>query len=116
MAKARLFVKSKRTTMITGHVSMETMGSVHWNTDYAEGSTLSSLSPQDAHAKQIVTRSGIEFDLVDVSKSVRARLTGKLSGIKQTPTLLVETSPSRRYVGLQEISRYLAERQNRPQD
>ena len=109
MVQARLFIKSKRTTMVTGNVSVESMGAVHWTTDYAEGSTISNLSQEDAMAKNMLRQSGLQFDLVDLSKGVRAKFKGTMSDIKQTPTLLVETSPTRRYVGFKEISRYLTE-------
>jgi hypothetical protein len=115
MARAKLFVRSKRTTMITGRVSVESMGAAHWTTDYAEGSTLSNLSHQDSLAKNMLRKSGFQFELVDLSKGIRTRLKGALSGIKQTPTLLVETSPSKRYVGVEEISQYLTEQQSQAQ-
>jgi hypothetical protein len=56
----------------------------------------------------------LQYDLIDLSKGVRARLKGTLRGIKETPTLLVENSPPRRYVGFKEISQYLRDLQSKP--
>jgi glutaredoxin len=114
MALAKLFVKSRKTTMVTGNVSMESMGSAYWVTDYAEGSTLSNLPEQDSFARNMLRRSGFQFELIDLSRGMRAKFSGRLNGIKQTPTLLVGTSPSKRYEGVKEISQFLTEWQSRP--
>lgn len=115
MIQAKLFIKSKRTTIVTGKVSVESIGAAHWSTDYTEGSNLSNLSQQDALAKNVLRKSGEQFELIDLSKGVRVKLKRTLSGNKQTPTLLVETSPSKRYVGVKEISQYSIERQSQAQ-
>ena len=113
MARARLFVKSKSVTVITGHVNMETMGAVYWNTEYAEGSTLQRFSNEDIRARDILRRSGIEFDLVDLSKGVKTSLVARIHGVKETPTLEIRESALKRCVGLKAISDYVNE--SRPQ-
>lgn len=107
MARPRLFVKSKTVNAITGHVNMETMGAVYWNTTYAEGSTLYRDSDEDFRAKDILKRSGIEFDLVDLSRGIKTNLFARIRGVKETPTLEVGESSGKRYVGLKAISDYV---------
>ena len=105
----RLFVRSNRTSVTTGHVSMETMGAAHTSVDYAEGTYISSLPPQDSLAKDGLRKSGIRFETVDLSSGVRSKLTARLRGVKETPTLLDEDSKMRRYVGVAAISQYIKE-------
>ena len=113
MTRTRLFVKSKKTTRITGYVSVESIGAAHTATDYAEGSEVLSFSPDDAWAKNSLAKLGIQFDLVDLSKGIGNRLKGTLRGIHETPTLMIESSPSKRYVGAKEISLYLSDARHR---
>ena len=68
-----------------------------------------SLTPQDAQAKDFLKKSGVEFDLIDLSKGMRVKIRARLRGVTETPTVLDENSPSRRYVGLTGISRYVSE-------
>ena len=65
MPLARLYIRSQRTTVISGHVSMETIGTAHTTSEYAEGSILSKLSREDEYARDLLRRSGIGFDVVD---------------------------------------------------
>jgi hypothetical protein len=58
MVQARLFIKSKRTTIVTGKVSVESMGATHWSTDYSEGATLSSLSQEDTLVRNMLRNPG----------------------------------------------------------
>lgn len=108
MARARLYVKSKRTTVVTGHVIIETIGAAHTTSEYSEGSILAKLPRQDALAKDLLKKSGLKFDLVDLSNGIGTRLGARLKGVTQTPTLIDGNSPSRSYIGVREISRYIA--------
>ena len=112
MSRAKLFVKSKRTAWITGHVSVESMGAAHTTTDYAEGSTVVSLSQDDAWANNLLKRAGLQFDLIDLSRGIGTRLKGTLNRINKTPTLIVESRPSKRYIGVREISQFLSDSRN----
>lgn len=106
MVKVILFVRSKRTNIVTGHVSVETIGAVHTNIDYAEGLGLTKLSPEDSFAKDVLRRSGIKYDLVDLSDGLRTRISARIKGVKKTPTLLHNDSTPQRFVGIKAISEY----------
>ena len=113
MARTRLYVRSKRTTIVTGHVSVETIGTNHTTSEYAEGSTYASLSPQDASARDLLRKSAVKFDLVDISKGIGPRLSARLKGVKQTPTLLDGNNPQKLYAGVKEISQYIENKTRR---
>ncbi len=108
MRRARLFVRSKRTTGITGRVSVESIGAAHTTTDYSEGSTYATLPPEDARAVSILKGSGVEFEQVDLSKGARGELAARYRGVSETPTLLGENTSMKSYVGAKAISRYVA--------
>jgi hypothetical protein len=111
MAQPRLYVKTKRTRVITGHVSVEIIGQVHTTSEYTEGSTLAKLSQDDALAKDLLRKARLRFDLVDLSDGIGTRLAARLNGVTQTPTLLDRNSPSKLHIGLKEISRYISSNQ-----
>jgi hypothetical protein len=104
MARAKLFVKSKKVDIVTGF----NPGS-YYTRAHSLSKTQFDLPPQDAQAKDFLKKSGVEFDLVDLSKGTRVKIMARLRGVTETPTLLDESSSSRRYVGLTGISRYVSE-------
>jgi hypothetical protein len=67
---------------------------------------------EDEYARDLVMRSGIEYDLVDLSKGIGTRLLAKLQGVSQTPALVDGSESSRLLVGVNEISRYVKEHAN----
>ena len=111
MARARLYVESERASMVTGHVGMETIGAAHTTAEYAEGSTLTKLPRQDELARDLLRKSGLKFDLIDLSNGFRTRLWARLKGVRKTPTLLDGNSPKRTYVGVGEIFNYIRSNQ-----
>lgn len=116
MNQARLYVRSKRSTVITGHVSMESFGSVHTTSDYAEGSTLAKLSEVDEYARNLLRRSGVSFELVDLSKGIGPKLRARLRGIRLTPALVDENKPPGIFFGVNGIVQYVNERANPKED
>lgn len=86
---------------------METIGTIHTTSEYAEGSTSVKLSEQDAYANEMLRRSGIDFEVVDISKGVGSRLGAWFKGIKRTPTLLDGNTIPTSYTGVKEISQYI---------
>ena len=102
--------------MITGHVSMESFGGTHTTSEYAEGSILAQLSKEDESARDLLRRSGISFELVDLSRGIGPNLRAKLKGISQTPALFDGNKPPGLFVGVNEITRYIKERNDRKQD
>ena len=86
--------------MITGHVSVESMGAAHTTTDYAEGSTFASLPAEDARAVNLLRKSGVKFEKVDLSGSLKAKVVARIRGVAGTPTLLVQDNRLRRYEGV----------------
>jgi len=67
------------------------------------------LAPEDAKAKGDLRREGIEFETIDLSKTIREMLQPRFGEIKVTPTLLDEHSPGKMYVGAQAITEYIEE-------
>lgn len=112
MVSVRLYVKSNRTTLITSRVSVETMGGGHTTADYSEGSTLVRYSPDEELARLLLKRSRVDFEIVDLSKNVGTKLLARLKGITRTPTLAEENGSGRRFVGIKEIQKFLAEEKN----
>ena len=112
MARVQLYVRSKRTSIVTGHVSVETIGAVHTTAEYAEGRTLAQLPQQDATAKDFLRKSGLKFDVVDLSEGIWTRLGARLKGVRQTPTLLDRSRSPQLLVGLKEISEYATRYKN----
>ena len=111
MARPRLFVRSKKADIVSG----STHGS-YYTSQFSLKKTEFSLLPHDSQAKDLLTKNGIRFDLVDLSKGMKAGLVAKLRRIKETPTLEVEQSSVRRYVGLKAISGYVSEVRTQTQD
>jgi hypothetical protein len=90
----RLFVKSSRVSATTGHTSKEGRG------EYT-------LAPEDAKAKDRLIREGINFETVDISKGIWPRIQAGLKRITETPTLVDEGPPVRRFVGTIGIFEYV---------
>jgi glutaredoxin len=91
---------------------METIGSAgHTTSEYVDGTTLTMLSQHEAHARDLLKRAGIKFELIDLSDGIGPELTARLKGIRQTPTLLDGRKRSRPYVGIERIRQYIAENQ-----
>ena len=109
MASARLFVRSVESEIPGKPIYIAGLGA---GPQLVSGkSKLTTLSQQDAQAKDLLKKSGIPFELIDISKGFRARIGAKRSGVTETPTLLDGESVSKRYVGLKAISLYVAENQ-----
>ena len=85
------------------------MGAAHTTTDYAEGSTYASLSAEDTRAVNLLRKSGIRFEKVDLSGSLKAKFVARVRGVAETPTLLVQDSRLKRYEGVTAISQYINE-------
>ncbi len=88
---------------------METMGAAHTTVDYTEGTTNYTLAQREARAKDSLRREGIKFETIDLSSGLRRRIQARFKGIRETPTLLDEHSPSKRYVGTDAILAYIEE-------
>jgi hypothetical protein len=65
-----LYVSSKRTSIVTGRVSVETIGAAHTTSEYTEKSSLAKLQQEDGWAKDLLRKSGLKFDLVDLSNGI----------------------------------------------
>lgn len=91
---------------------METIGAEHTTADYSEGSTVIKYSPEDLYAKAVLKRSGLDFEIADISKGILTRLQAKVKGITQTPTLIAGNDSQRRFVGIKEIQKFLADKKN----
>ena len=78
-------------------------------TGLRRGSGSGALAPEDAKAKDDLRREGIQFETIDLSKTIRERLQARFGEIKETPTLLDEHSPGKMYVGTQAITEYIEE-------
>lgn len=86
MKRPKLFVRSTRTSIITGHGAID---GFYWGTtEFAEGKTLVQLSQSDAMARNLLGKSGIRFDVYDLSKGMRTKLAATLKGVKEA--LLVD--------------------------
>src|SRR5437867_6546806 len=66
-------------------------------------------APEDAKAKADLRREGIEFETIDLSKTIRERSQHRFGEIRVTPTLLDEHNPEKMYVGTQAITKYIEE-------
>ena len=88
MARPRLFVRSEKANVVVGYNA----GS-YYTKAHSLAKTEYKLSPMDAQAKDILTKRGIDFDLVDLSRGLKAGLIAKARGTGETPTLQVETGP-----------------------
>jgi glutaredoxin len=110
MGKAKLFVRS---------IKVNTPGADHIPGDYYRSlpapTTVSKTeiiaSQQDKEAKQVMKRSGIPFELVDLSKGRRAMLMARFQGVKETPALRIENESAKLYVGVNAITNYLRDNQ-----
>lgn len=80
------------------------------NTEHTDPTTTSiSFSQQDEVAIGLLRKAGVSFDMVDLSSGVRARLSARPRGVRETPTLLVENGSPRRYEGAKAIAKFVAE-------
>ena len=102
--------------MITGQVSMETIGTAHTTSEYSEGVTVAKLSSEDEYARNLLKRSGVDFHLVDLSSGIGQRLRARFLGVRQTPVLVDGNNPPRFYSGVKEISQYVMEHNNSSQN
>ncbi len=102
MARPRLFVRSTKANVVVGYNAGSYYTKAHslTKTEYK-------LSPMDGQAKDILTKKGIDFELVDLSRGLKASLIARVRGIGETPTLQVETGPIKGIVGLKAISDWL---------
>ncbi len=62
------------------------------------------LPRNDAWARDLLKKSSAEFEIVDVSRGFRGKLSAKLQRVKETPTLIVESEPPEIYEGVTAIS------------
>jgi glutaredoxin len=103
---AKLFIKSVRLPIATYEVH-DVPG--HYCQDgYRTKSTIISLSPEDKQAREILTRSGVRFEVIDISEG---RGGGKLVAwyrrVRKTPTLWAGGGHHRKYEGVRAISEYV---------
>ncbi len=106
MARARLYVKSIKTEIPSGSVYVDALGS---GPQRLPGKTTHVVLPKnDTLARDLLKKSGAKFELVDLSGSLRGKLSAKLQHVKETPTLIVESNPPERYEGVAAISGYIA--------
>lgn len=111
MACAKLFIRSERLPVVRYEMP-NTAGGGHWcSAANRVQSTIVSLTPQDRLAKEILTKSKILFEVVDLSGRGRG-LAARIRRVKETPTLIVEGSSRRKYEGVQAIQEYLSRGQN----
>ena len=106
MGPPRLFIKSIRVPIATYQVH-DVPG--HYCQDgYRTQSTMIRLSPEDKQAREILTRSGVKFQMIDLSElGERRKLIALFRGVRKTPTLLVEGKGQRKYEGIGAISDYV---------
>jgi glutaredoxin len=65
------------------------------------------MSLDDTKAREILTRSGVKFEVVDLSEARgKKRLAALFRGVTKTPTLWVEGSHRQKYEGVKAISDY----------
>ena len=111
MSRARLFVRSKKEDTVVGFNA----GS-YYTRAHSLTKTEFSLPPQDAQAKDYLTKNGVDFDLVDLSKGMKSGLIARIRGVKETPTLQVGKGHVKRYVGLKAISDFVGETRSQVHD
>jgi glutaredoxin len=106
MGPPRLFIKSIRVPIAT-YQAHDVPG--HYCQDgYRTESTMIRLSPEDNQAREILARSGIKFQTIDLSElRGRRKLIAFFEGVRKTPTLLVEDKGQRKYAGVRAISDYV---------
>jgi len=107
MGPPKLFIKSVRVPIATYQVH-DVPG--HYCQDgYRTQSTMIRLSPEDNQAREILARSGVKFQTIDLSeRGGRRKLSAYFEGVRRTPTLLVEGMSQRKYEGVKAISDYVA--------
>ena len=111
MARVKLFIRSERLPVVRYEMP-NTAGGGHWcSAANRVQSTITSLAPQDRLAKEIVTRSKMPFEVVDLSDRGTG-LVARIRGVKYTPTLIVEGSSRRKYEGVKAIQEYVSKGQN----
>src|SRR5438093_295602 len=71
----RLFVRSKKANLVVGYNAGSYYTKAHslTKTEYKP-------SPMDAQAKDVLTKKGIDFELVDLSRGLKAGLIAKVRG------------------------------------
>jgi hypothetical protein len=93
----RLFVRSSRISVTSGHASTEEKGEYN-------------LAPEDSEAKDRLMREGINFETVDISQGIWPRIQAGLRRVTETPTLVDEGPPVRRFVGTIGIFEYIEDK------
>jgi hypothetical protein len=106
MGPAKLFIKSVRVPVVTYEVH-DVPG--HYCQDgYRTKSAMISLSQEDKQAREILMRSGMRFEVVDLSEGRgRGKLVALYRGVRNTPTLWVGGGHHREYEGVRAISGYI---------
>jgi glutaredoxin len=111
MTRVKLFIRSERLPVVRYEMP-NTTGGGHWcSAANRVQSTVTSLAPQDRLAKEILTKSKIQFEVVDLSDRGR-ELVARIRGVKDTPTIIVEGSSRRKYEGVRAIHEYVSKGQN----
>jgi glutaredoxin len=106
MDPARLFIRSVKVPIVT-YEAHDIPG--HYCQDgYRTTSETMSLSSEDRQAKEILTRSGVTFEVVDLAEGRGGKkLVAWYRGVRRTPTLWVGGSHHKKYEGIRAISEYL---------
>ncbi len=105
MDGAKLFIKSLRAPIVT--MEVHDVPGHYCQNGYRTMSTGISLSHEDREAKEILARSGVKFEVIDLSEGSREKLVAWYRGVRKTPTLWVRGSRQKNYEGIRAISEYL---------
>ncbi len=112
---AKLFIRSLRVPIV--RYENPNVPGHYCQAGYRTVSTMINLSPEEDRAKKVLARSGMKFEIVDLSeRGERKLLAGWFRGVKHTPTLLVDGHPRRRIEGVEAISDYLSTLRKTDQD
>jgi glutaredoxin len=104
---AKLFIRTRRAPVV--RYENPNVPGHYCQAGYRTVSTMISLSPEEDRAKKALARSGVKFEIVDLSERGEKKfLTGWFRGVKQTPTLLIDGHPRRRIEGVEAISDYVS--------
>lgn len=115
MADASLFVRSSRIDRIGAvygantHSRPSLHGYYRGNSVGSEATTTRvSFMLEDASAIELLRKSSIRFEILDISDRAVARFKARIRRAKQTPTLIVRNDHSERYEGVKAISEYVS--------
>jgi hypothetical protein len=110
MAQVGLYVRSNKTELPSGSVFVDALGT---GPQTLPGKTTQIVLPRnDALGRDMLKKFSAEFELVDLSRRIRGKLSAKLQHVKQTPTLIVDSNPPDKYEDVTAISQYLAKNRN----